>query len=198
MNKKIVPIFAAIICVLTTAEAQVPQWWGFHNPSGKYEITRDEKVTRGKIPGVGIRPTDGQTFQEGKGRFGILYQTINAEKYRGKRVRYSIYVKYEDVNEAFADVWMRVDKKRENSNWYDSPKGNPLSFDAVDLRGNSDWKKLEIVLDVPMKAEAITFGYSLYGNKAIWANGITFETVGKEVPVTDHINPALDAPVNLF
>lgn len=59
-----------------------------------------------------------------------------------------------------------------------------FSFDRVDLKVSSDWKRIDIVLDVPHDAETITFGYSLYGNGVIAAYGLMLETVGSEVPVT--------------
>ena len=53
------------------------------------------------------------------------------------------------------------------------------------IKGTSDWKKYEIVLDVPEKASNIAFGVMLGGTGQVWFDNIKFEIVDKSVPVTD-------------
>lgn len=196
MNRNAILTFAWLAAAVVPCSAEVPKGWGFHNPSNGYTVARDETTLRDGRPGVAIRPLVEKPFEDGVGRFGILYQTISAEKYRGKRIRYSAWVKYKGI-ETSSDLWIRVDRSRKESYWYDAPSGDPLSFDRMDLSWAGGWEKVEIVVDVPEKAEAITFGFSLYGNGAVWVNGIELAAVGKEVPLT---KSALlpEEPVNPF
>ena len=78
--------------------------------------------------------------------FGALSQFIRADDYRGKRVRFSAYVKTHDVSAASsgAGLWMRVDGN-----------GGILAFDNMQNRpimGTTDWKLVSVVLDVPNDA----------------------------------------------
>jgi hypothetical protein len=124
--------------------------------------------------------------------FGTLMQAFKADKYIGKRIRLSAYVKVEDV-QVWAGLWMRVD----------GPTGASLAFDNMQdrpVRGTGDWQRYEIVLDVPAESVNIAFGFLLAGPGTVWADDFQFEAVGADVPVTDlrkKMKPLPDEPVNL-
>ena len=120
-------------------------------------------------------------------------QSFSAEKYLNKRVRFSGYVKSQDVNESAA-LWMRIDGK-----------GSPvktLEFDNMNnrpIKGTTDWKKYSVVLDVPDQSNRINFGFLLAGTGEIWVKNLKFEEVNKSVPTTDlrfEVNKQKE-PVNL-
>lgn len=121
--------------------------------------------------------------------FATLMQTIGAEGYRGKRLRLSGYLRTRDVNNAA--LWMRVDAVNQRG----------VSFDNMGpraLRGDHDWKRCDIVLDVPPNAQAIAFGFLLEGKGEVAADDFKLEEVGKDVPVTGTDQPAYPAaPANL-
>src|SRR5512140_278762 len=76
--------------------------------------------------------------------FGTLMQEFVPKEFVGKRVRLSAWVKSESVGD-WAGVWMRVD----------GPAGRSLAFDNMQTRpikGTSDWKRYDVVLDVPAEA----------------------------------------------
>ena len=105
--------------------------------------------------------------------FGTLMQTFQADAYAGKRVRMSGYARAQDVKD-WAGLWMRVDGAR----------GEPLAFDHMQdraIKGTSDWKKYEIVLDVPESAQHIAFGLLLTGAGQVWMGDLSFEVVTKDV-----------------
>ena len=113
--------------------------------------------------------------------FGTLMQNIDPAKFAGKHVRLSGFMKSENVNE-WAGFWMRIDQK--NSNQY-------LSFDNMQERpvtGKTDWKKYEIVLNVPDKATSIAFGALLGGTGQIWISDLKFEEVDNSVKLTGYNN----------
>jgi len=126
--------------------------------------------------------------------FGTLMQQCNPDKYLGKRVRMTGYIKSENVT-SWAGLWLRVDQ---------AGSQQPLSFDNMGsrpIKGTTDWKKYEIVLDIPANASLIAYGTLLDGTGQVWFDNITFEIVDKSVQTTDAKNvknPATQSgPTNL-
>lgn len=111
--------------------------------------------------------------------FGILFQAFSAEKYLGKRVRLSGYMKSKDVGNSAGFV-MRIENKEDRS--------HPLGFDNMSnrpVKGNTDWKIYQVVLDVPETSTEIVLGGLLTGKGQIWFSNLKFEVVEKSVPTTD-------------
>lgn len=122
--------------------------------------------------------------------FGTLMQQSTPDKYKGKRVRMTGYMKSENVAE-WAGFWFRVDQAGTDER---------LAFDNMQnraIKGNSDWQKYEVVLDVSEKASNIAYGALLVGTGQIWFDNINFEIVDNSVPVTGQIFATQDGPVNL-
>lgn len=125
--------------------------------------------------------------------FATLMQKCLPDKYYGKRIRMSGLMKSRDVIDR-AGFWLRVDQ--ENSQ-------ESLSFDNMQdrsIKGTTDWKKYEIVVDVPTKASNIAYGALLVGTGQIWFTNLRFEIVDNSVPTTgkgnDHFLPHKE-PTNL-
>jgi hypothetical protein len=120
--------------------------------------------------------------------FGTVMQTISAEDYRGKRLRFSALLQPRDV-ESGAGIWFRVD----------SADGRVLAFDNMQSRpvlGTQTWKRYDVVVDVPDAAARLAYGVLLIGKGAIGIDDLQFDVVGKDVATTDMM--ALPkAPVNL-
>jgi hypothetical protein len=109
--------------------------------------------------------------------FGTLMQNISPDKYRGKRIKLSGYMKSADVHR-WAGFWLRVDQQNSTV---------PLSFDNMHDRavsGTTNWRKYEIVLDVPENASNIAFGALLSGTGKIWFDDLKIEEVSSFVPTT--------------
>jgi hypothetical protein len=108
--------------------------------------------------------------------FGTLMQDFSAEKYAGKRIRFSANVKAEEV-QSWAGLWMRVDKQ-----------STSVAFDNMQnrrIKGTTGWQNYAVTLDVPQDATAIYFGVLLEGSGAVWLNGVKVEVVGSDIPTTD-------------
>ena len=113
--------------------------------------------------------------------FKTMIQAIAADEYRGKRVRYSAFVKSQDIDK-WAGLWMRVDTE----------KSSP-SFDNMmerSIKGTTEWQKYEIVLDVPGDAEMITFGLLIDSKGKLWVDDMAMEIVGDDVKSTNLVEPA--------
>ncbi len=122
--------------------------------------------------------------------FGTLMQTFQASAYLGKRLRYSAYVKSEEV-ENWAGLWMRVDGVE---------KGTSLAFDNMQnrpIKGTTEWQRYEIVLSVPQDSTNIAFGILLEGSGQVWLSDIQFAEVSSDVQVTDLSKALPDQPENL-
>ncbi len=104
-----------------------------------------------------------------------MMQSIKADDYRGKRVRLSRNVKGENIAQ-YAGLWMRVDGA-----------GYSLNFDDMGnrpIKGTTDWKKYEVVLDVPGESLIVAFGINLRGEGQVWVDNLQLEVVGQDVPTT--------------
>jgi hypothetical protein len=113
--------------------------------------------------------------------FGTLMQNFNAEKYCGKRVRFSATVSSESVRE-WAGLWMRVDPARGVG-----PYPEPLAFDNMGTRpivGTTGRRHYAVVLDVPPAARQIALGILLEGGGAVSMSNPELEVVGLDVPTT--------------
>ena len=127
-------------------------------------------------------------------KFGTLSQYCSADQYLGKRVRMTGYLKSENV-ENWAGMWFRVDDSKQ--------KDLSLSFDNMSdrpIKNTTDWKKYEIVLDVPQEAGVMAFGVLLESSGKVWISDISFEVVDQSGPTTNMLKeraPQPQGPVNL-
>ena len=109
--------------------------------------------------------------------FGTLMQNSSPQKYLGQRVRMTGFVKSKDVKEK-SGLWFRVDQANSRKslafdNMYDRP-----------VLGTTDWKKYEIVLDIPHNASKLAYGALLAGTGQIWFDNINFEIVDSTIAIT--------------
>ena len=120
--------------------------------------------------------------------FSTLMQSFSAEKYLGKRIRFAGYVKTEGV-EGWAGLWMRVDTRTRQAASFDNMMNRKI-------HGTLDWKRYEVVLDVPDESVNISLGILLHGKGKAWIDSIKFEVVPKSVPTTNLQNKNIE-PQNL-
>lgn len=109
-------------------------------------------------------------------QFATIMQQFQAEKYRGKRLKLTCYIKTEDVEKCGA--WMRVDDNN----------GDVLQFDNMDNRpitGTNEWNHYTIVLDVSEESMSIHFGVLLIGKGKVWMDGFQLVEVSEHVPTTN-------------
>jgi erythromycin esterase len=112
--------------------------------------------------------------------FATLTQVARADQYRGKRVRWSAWVKHADVQSA--GLWLRVDGYTQT-----------LAFDNMASRpitGSADWREVEVVLDVGTNAAGLAFGLLLSGAGDMLLDDMKLAIVDSSVPVTDARAPS--------
>jgi hypothetical protein len=125
----------------------------------------------------------------GRLRFGNLMQSFQADAYRGKTVRLRAWLKMEavDPNDA-AQMWFRVDSPNAKVTAFDNMQDRPVQ--------TAEWKLVEIVGKVGADAQLINFGVMSVGKGRAWVDGISFDVVPNDTPVTGSGGLA-DAPRNL-
>lgn len=110
---------------------------------------------------------------------GVFMQQFRAADYRGRRVRWSAWLRPTGIAGVGAGLWMRIDGP-----------GLTLGFDNMingdrAILGTSDWRQVSVVLDVPSNAIGIAAGVLLAGTGEILVDDVGVEFVGTDVPVTD-------------
>lgn len=186
MNRAARCLVLALIVVPALASAAAPEgWYLAGNDPKAYETATDATVSHG-----GKKSACLASVSESKG-FGTLMQDIDAEPYRGKRLRLSAWLKVSEVKD-WAGLWMRVDGSAQKS----------LAFDNMQkraLKGTMDWARYDIVLDVPDEAVGVYYGVLVQGAGKLWLDDVQLGIVDRSVPVTDMMSgsgPRSKIPVN--
>jgi hypothetical protein len=109
-------------------------------------------------------------------------QQFPAEKYRGKRVRLSGFLQPIGVGGGNISLVMM--------------SGGTERARGAKVSGTNSWKKYDIVMDVPETAELIRLVVWLEGAGTLWAANLTFDVVGRQVPLTEGSRPP-SGPQNL-
>lgn len=171
------------------AWAEAPEGWMVAGTAPKdYEFGIDHTIVADGSGSAYIKAKPGAA----EDRFGTYTQMVAADVYRGHRVRLSAAIRTDQAKSA--QLWLRVDGL---------PGKPPLAFDNMDsrpIRGTTDWKRYDIVLDVPQESSALYFGFFLSGGKGqAWGDSFRLEPVGLEVPITSSapIPRMRTAPINL-
>ena len=163
--------------------ASVPQgWFVAGSTPQEYVVATDASVTWLGKPSVVLRSITADPTG-----FSTLMQTFVPDGYSGKRVRFSGFVKSDQVS-GWAGLWMRIDAGSVMAG-FDNMQGRPV-------QGSTGWKSYSVVLDIPVGSTSVNFGILLSGAGTAWLSGVTFEVVGSDTPVTAMVTAA-SAPTNL-
>ncbi len=147
-------------------EAKAIPGWAFActHSLKDYDAGVDRTVGYKRKPSAYIKSVNPQPLE-----MCSLYQVIRADHYRGKQICFSGYIKTELV-ERGCGFCVRID----------DPNGPGALMDNMRNRsiiGTSDWRKVEITLDVPLDATRILLGTWLEGKGRIWLNAFHFQVL---------------------
>ncbi|UOK43148.1 MULTISPECIES: hypothetical protein [Flavobacterium] len=173
---KIFPLLG-LIGILLSFEAL----GSFEIPVGWYKTgTKAESYDMGIDKGSGMDGKNAATIKsidKTIDGYGTLMQSFKPDKFTGQRVRLSGYIKTNEV-EGRAGFWFKIEQANSQ---------NFISFDNMRNRavgGTSDWKKYDLVLDVPSHASKISYGAYLRGTGQMWFDNLSFEVVDPSTPIT--------------
>lgn len=92
---------------------------------------------------------------ESQDQFATMMPSFKANKYKGKRLKLSAFIKTETV-EGFCGLWRRVDNASDDILQFDNMSNRPITK-------TTNWNRYSIVLDVPENSATISFGVLLNG-----------------------------------
>jgi hypothetical protein len=121
-----------------------------------------------------------------------VLQTIAADNYRGKRVRFAARVRADKVR-GWSGLMMRIVTADQRVLGFDDMSTRPI-------RGTMDWSDAAVILDVAPEATTISFGMRLAdGSGKVWLDALRFEEVGPDDPsISINLRPVLPSrPQNL-
>jgi hypothetical protein len=174
-KKRILTGVSLIVVFITLSSFDLPVGWYRAGMTPKnYDMGIDK--------GAGQNGTNAGTMKSIEQKvegWGTLMQDCSPEKFLGKKIRMSAFMKTKDLKDK-ATFWLRVDQANSNT---------ALSFDNMmkrPIKGTTDWTKYEIILDVPSNASNIAFGAMLVGGGQIWFDNFNFEVVGDAAPAADN------------
>jgi hypothetical protein len=137
--------------------------WAFGGDPKEFQIGLDRDTRHGGNISGYIACISGRAQ-----RPASLVQIFRSDDFAASRVRFSAWIKTEDVGAAY--LWMRVNGEA----------GEALNFDKRDkhaARGTRDWTQQAVVLDVPRLAAAILIGFTLQGRGRAWIDDAVVEVV---------------------
>jgi hypothetical protein len=119
--------------------------------------------------------------------FGVATGTFPVKDAAGKTVRFSAWIKSQDVLNGYAGLWWRVDGQNPaKAVAFDNSQarfinGEPASGNGTirGATGTKDWAKYEFELPVPSDAKNINFGAILSGTGTAWFDGLRIELNGE-------------------
>lgn len=173
--------------VLMEKDQAVKGWQLSGSHPFHYKMGLDRKVFHKGTTSGYLKSKQVQSQDE----FATVMQQFKAEKYLGKRLKLSGFLKSEKVDE-FCGLWMRVDDSLGDVLQFDNMSDRPIA-------GDTEWNHYSIVLDVPENSAVIAFGVLLAGEGQVWMDELKFEVVDNKVPTTniDFSVDLLDEPINL-
>jgi erythromycin esterase len=153
----------------------VPDGWTGYTPTG-YAIGVDSTNQRAGTAAVYLVSTLPIPFDHTN-----LTQTIRADDYRGRRVRWSGWVRPTTVGGRGGGLWMAV-----------YGPGEISSFDDMvgtrSILGTAEWSEASVVLDVGEDAIGLAFGAVLDGPGDLVVDDLRLEIVGTDVPSTNELS----------
>lgn len=141
-----------------------PTWWSCPTPGYSAKLTEDNPK-RGERCAV-LASTKGAE----RARFGNLMQSVDATRYRGKRVRLRAAIRAEVSGNNRVQMWLRVDRPNEQMGFFDNMEDRPIR--------KAQWKYYEIVGDVARDADRLNFGLMLIDDGRAWLDDVSVEIVG--------------------
>ena len=192
--------------VLDMSQAGVPESTiilAIQNRPAKFDVSADGIVA---LHAAGItEPVLNQMIRAGAPKkqisgpsFGVLTGTFPVKDAVGKTIRFSAWIKTEDVMNGYAGLWWRVDGPGEGNN------RTVLAFDNSEARiidgkpdsgngtvrgatGTTPWTHYEFELPVGATATNINFGVLLSGTGTAWVDEMKIEVNGEQ-----YYNPKFD------
>jgi hypothetical protein len=120
---------------------------------------------------------------------GTLMQVSSAAAYRGKSLKMSAFLRSNEVATR-AGLWIRADDINGVTvafrNCFNARA--PQSF----VEGSTDWKEVEISIEIPDSAVALSYGVQMVGTGTVWIDNVSFDVIGPYAPAqAEQVSPTV-------
>jgi len=158
--------------------------------TGKQPATNHDAATSQQDTTDFVRDLRGARAQQSGPAFGFASNTFAVTGAAGKTVRFSAWIKTENVRDGYAGLWWRVDGPGEgidrpqlafdNSQWR-FIDGKPDTGNGIvrGATGTTPWTLYELELPVGTTASSINFGVLLTGTGTAWVDAMKVEFDGE-------------------
>ncbi len=170
------------------SKTAIKEWIMTGTAPEKYQVDIDKHVYNTGTKSATIKSVV-EEFEVGE--FGTIMQQFSAKSFLGKRVRFSGFVKTEEVDD-WCGLWMRIDNALSVVLKLDNMQSRPIV-------GTTEWNHYACVLDVPQDAAILNIGILLIGKGQVWLDNVSFQEVDLNVPTTELLPSEVfpDYPKNL-
>lgn len=165
---KKLPLLLMLLVTMTFLSFDHPRGWVKDGNVDHYEITMVPDGHNGKNA-VTIKSSSTTI----KSHSASIWQNSLPTNFIGHRVKMTAFLKCQNVLDT-AGLWFNV---------LNSPT-QVLETDEYFLTKTTDWKKFEIVLDIPKGTSNLNYGAFLSGTGQLWFSDIHFEIVDKSIAST--------------
>jgi erythromycin esterase len=149
-------------------------WFGVLARPDLFEIGTDAGIRRTGTASGYLTAKNGSPGSA----FVAFSQSVSAVDYRGKRIRFTGWVRADSVSGSGGGLWLRVDGPTRMLAF-----DNMIGYNRA-IRGTADWAQYSIVLDVPQQAVIITLGSLLGGLGTLRLDDARLDVVDMTVPTT--------------
>ncbi|HYV98075.1 MAG TPA: hypothetical protein VE967_11515 [Gemmatimonadaceae bacterium] len=174
-------MLALAAVAVSPPQDRLPQGWTVTDQQYAYKVSLDTVAHGGASSGhIVATGTDANVSM-------FVSQAIKADDFRGKRVRFSAWIRARNAGTAATRggvIFLRAEGGGVALNSY-STGNRPVG-------GSSDWTRRQIVLDIPPATIGLTFGFGMGGPGEIWIDDAVLEAAEADAPVS---RPLGKAPV---
>src|SRR5690554_5220535 len=96
--------------------------------------------------------------------FGNLVLSIDPEKYKGKEIKYTGWVKLTAASKGTGHLWLRVDKSDKTLGFFENMDNNPIK--------SNEWKQYEIIGKVDDAASGLFLGAFIKGKGSLFLDDV--------------------------
>ena len=157
---------AAFALSASPLDAQLPRWNAGSQSLGEFDITRDTSVVHTGHASIRVHADEEPTA------FVSIATAFAAERYHGRHVRYSVFLRSESLRGLGGQLWARADDANNRSVAFIN------SVQLTSFRGTNDWTQLSVSLDVPNEAARVFFGVISPSAGTLWIDDARIEADG--------------------
>jgi hypothetical protein len=147
--------------ITDSLQLRMPYWWPYYEKV-EYQLVLDSVEPHSGRYAAGFVTKSAQPRSS-----TMLVRTFEVELLRGHRVRFSVWLKTNDLNGLVTFEAVTRDEQQQNAEvkrlW--------------DLHGDSDWKEYSLEIDVPMDATGSRVDIGYYGTGSLLIDDLSFEKI---------------------